>query len=228
MKHIAVTLSILLLAASASATTIQNVSVTIGTTTYDTVTLPWTFPIPLDVGQDLVLTQKDAANRRAYNFDTSDEHGVPVITITSEGITTTFVDTLGVLSLKGHDAENTVANEAQNYGAPLHGPGYDLYLGYADNVHTGPCGAYASSLGLDGSSTCLPSPFEHAVAFEGLPAFLPNELGLIEDQPWHCRFDDCYDAGVLRIVATDPIPEPASLLLLGAGLLIVAIQMRRR
>jgi hypothetical protein len=229
MKHIAAALSILLLAATASATTITNVSIQIGTTLYDSSTVRWTFPISLDTGQDLVLTQKDLIDRTAYNFDTSDVHGTPTIFIAADGVTTAFTDVLGVLTLKNRDAENTFDNEAQKYGAPLIGPGYELYLGYVDTVHTGPCGAFASSIGLLGSSNCLPddAPLAHATVFEGAGSLLPSGLGLIEDQPFHCKLDDCYDAGVLRIVATDPIPEPASLALLGVGLVAVALKLRR-
>jgi hypothetical protein len=218
-------------ASTAEALVITSVVVTITTTTgsstYNAASVGWSFPVTLLTGQDLVLAQ----NNGGYSFDTSDFIGpnpVTTIAVTANGVTTTFTDTLGVLNVKGLDTSNTSDNEAQNYGLALNGPGYQLFLGYADNVHTSACGVWASSIGLLGSSTCLPSPFTTATFFQGVGAPNPN---LAQTQPFHCSSNpqaaDCYDSGVIRIVAT-AVPEPTSMALVLAGAVGLAARKWRR
>jgi hypothetical protein len=217
------------------ATTITNVTVSIGTynflsgTCAPTATsncVGWTFPLNLASGQDLVLTQDLLGmpnDTTSYNFDTSDlpnnNNLIPQIAITADGITTVFSDFGQVLNVKNQGSVDLSLNEAQNYGAALVGPGYEVFLGYADNVHSGLCGEYATLLGLMGSSTCFPSPFDAASFFYGAAGIDP---GLVENNPNHCANDGtaaCYDAGVIRIVATSqPVPEPATMTLLLTGL----------
>jgi hypothetical protein len=218
---------------SAEALSITNVVVTIGPDVFNSASVGWTFPVNLLPGQDLVLSQDlpgTATSTTSYNFDTSEAMvGVPQISITADGITTVFSDTNGVLNVKNRDGENGSDNEAQNYGAPLIGPGYQLFLGYFDNVHTGPCGAWASSIGLNGSTTCVPTPFFGATSFQGKGALDP---GLIETLANHCSetLPNCWDAGVLRIVA-DPgsqVPEPATVSLLLTGLAVLTARGYRQ
>src|SRR5262245_49246002 len=168
--------------AAADSIVFTDVRVTIGSYSYPPGTcapiagvsncVGWSFPVPLAPGEDLVLTQNHVGaptqDLSSFNFDTSDNAGPndPQISITANGVTTVFSDTHRVLNAGGIDFNvSSVNNEAQNYGAPLIGPGYLVYLGYADNTHTGACGAWASGVGLNGSGTWFPSPFFQATVF---------------------------------------------------------------
>jgi MYXO-CTERM domain-containing protein len=137
-----------------------------------------------------------------------------------------------VLNVKGIDTLSNSNNEAQNYGAPLLGPGYQVFLGYADNTHTGPCGAWATSIGLNGSATCFPQVFFGASNFDGAPALLPDQLVLDQTLPNHCPpgSPTCYEGGVIRIVATSvPVPDHAATMpLLLAGLAAIGAGRWRR
>ena len=217
----------------AEATTITSVVVTNNGALYNAGNVGWTFPINLLTGQDLVLTQDfhGTLNGSAeYDFDTSDNllslpPFIPHISVTSteDGITmvtTEFDDLLQVLNVKNQGPVALEFNEAQNYGLALIGPGYQLFLGYADNVHPGACGAYASSLGLIGSATCFPSIFAGASFFQGVGGLIPPSPPIVEpNDGFHCSSaqHNCYDAGVIRIVAS-PVPEPATVTLLLTGL----------
>jgi hypothetical protein len=200
----------------------------------------WQFPVTLNANQDLVLTQRFAgtANNCAapnpagnpncsYNFDTSDVTADPGVnptpgpstpyqlSITANGVTTMFIDALRVLDVRGDGSVATNLNEAQNYGAPLVGPGYLVFLGYADNTHSDACGSRATAVGLSGSITCFPQVFDGtfpgttaATFFQGTPGVLPTGLPAA-----HCGIGgavNCYEAGVIRIVATPTVPEPAT------------------
>jgi PEP-CTERM motif len=227
--------------APAEAISITSVVVTANLQTYNAL-LGWSFPVSLSNGQDLVLTQdfQGAPDGSAsYNFDTSDNppgagSNIPRIDITADGVTTSFFDVLQVLNVKNQGSVSLNSNEAQNYGLPLVGPGYQVFLGYADNVHPGSCGVYAASLGLAGSLiTCFPAPFDGPTVFrfEGTGALVPIDptTGQLVQEPndgVHCSsaLHNCYDAGVIRIVAT-PVPEPATISLLLMGL--AALTARR-
>jgi hypothetical protein len=225
----------LLLASPARAVVITDVSVLIGTTQFTAASVGWTFPYTLQPGQDLVLTQSlngPATTTTSYNFDTSDIFGnfFPIISITADGVTTQFTDLAQILNTKGIDIPNNVNNEAQVYGIPLVGPGYTVFLGYADNTHTGPCGGWASSVGLNGSLTCLPSPFFGATYFDGAGGLNPPQL--VQTDPNHCdgsgTIANCYEGGVIRILATQNVPEPGVMALLLTGAAIAAARYGRR
>ena len=121
--------------------------------TYTAASVGWNFSgggVSLLPGQDLVLAQnfQGAPNKTtSYTFDTSDVQGpqnFAQISITVDGVTTLFTDANQVLNLKGLDVISVIDNEAQDFGLAMDGPGYAVFLGYADNVHAGACGGWAS------------------------------------------------------------------------------------
>jgi len=204
---------------------ITNVSVSFGAVgctqnstcvaTYTAADVGWNFSgggVKLQPGEDLVLAQnfQGAPNKTtSYNFDTSDIQGpqnFAQISITVDGVTTLFTDMDQVLNLKGMDVISLIDNEAQDYGLPMNGPGYRVFLGYADNTHTGICGGWASSLGLNGSSTCFPSAFFGATVFQGQGGLMPDIPVPSQGLPNHCLggVPTCYESGVIRILALDP------------------------
>ena len=175
----------------------------------------------------------------SYNFDTSDVQGpanTPVITVTtSDGVVSMFSDTTQVLNTRGLDLGFDIFNEAQNYTL-LSGPAgidYRVYVGYADNVHTGACGGGATLLGLNGSSTCFPEVFNTSTYQDFAPGFLPAIPLPSIQLPNHClefaATATCFEGGVIRIVADDPatVPEPATLLMVGSGGMLLARRYRR-
>lgn len=102
-------------------------------------------------------------------------------------------------------------NEVQNYGLLLNAPGYGAFLGNADKVHPGPCGASAGSIGLRGSPTCSPSGNSGATFFADKGA----------GNAFHCVSGNCHDADVIPTRATGdsvPVPEPGTMTLLVVGL----------
>lgn len=180
----------------------------------------WSFPVSLTAGQDLVLTQ----NTGTYSFDTSDagcegyplayalcDTGWALISLKINGTWIVFWDLNRVLTLGGRDPLDP-KNEAQEYSPAYSGPGFDVWLGYADNIHTDPCGSYPHSMGLFGAVTCLPSPFEHVFDSDRPTYFQGQSVpleGLIQTEPHHCvvrnLLHGCYDAPAIRVVAhTEP------------------------
>ena len=232
-------------AAAAEAAVITNVTVTIGGVTFTSASVGWTFPYTLLPGQDLVLTQSfngPPNTTTSFNFDTGSVLGpgnIPQISITADGVTTVFSDTGQVLNVRGSSTMSPSDNRAQLYSGALAGPdglAYQVFVGYADNTHTGPCGVWATSIGLNGSATCLPQIFNGlygsgiATFFDGAGGLLPPPL--VNTLPNHCTTGaDCYQAGVIRILAVNPqqpIPEPATMALVLTGGALAAVRRYRR
>lgn len=181
----------------------------------------------LTAGQQLILTQNSG-----YNFDTSEDQADRAVAASRHIVTInglSFTDTTGVLLglPRGVDPENAVFNETQDWVLIGTVAGeFQLFVGYADNAHTGPC--------LDADSNCFPNP---------LNGIWPNGQPGNPAQPGIFFFgaggtggcdragaNPCYDAGALRIVALDTptVPEPAAIILLALGLAVFSVVNFRR
>ncbi len=176
--------------AQSSVLTINSVVVLIGPGGYWSPSVTrWQFPITLEAGQDVILASKGAGD-----FNTSFAVGpYPArLWITVNGVRSVFEDASGILNVRGLNGQHAPsANKAQEWGEPMIGPGYLLYVGYADTVHADPCGSYATSIGLIGASECVPAGFRASTFFQGAPAV--QEVGGIVG----------YDSGVIRIIVTE-------------------------
>jgi hypothetical protein len=186
--------------------------------------------INLLTGQTLVLTQ--GQNGGGFNFDTSDL-GFSQAVITING-TFNFTDgpvagtnnvLNGTLAPRGTDPIDTAHQEATDYSETATQTQlglFNLNLGYADNIHTNAC--------ADASGNCLPEVFQGtATFFLGGGATPP--AGYPQGGENHCDVttNTCFDAGVIMITALQrQIPEPSSLLLLGAGLMGLATYARKQ
>jgi len=172
-------------------------------------------------GQSLVLTQTTG-----FNFDTSDgpTGTTGCATLGSTPCTVTLNVNGTAIPLAANNALNnfnldnnplgTVHNEATDWTSVGSLAGLSIFIGYADTAHTGTC--------ADADGNCLPenpwqgSPGTTFIGATGGPGGC--------DRP---GVTACFDAGAIRITGVG-VPAPATLLLLGTGLVGAAAWQRRK
>jgi hypothetical protein len=215
---------------------ITSVTVTVGPGSFSSI---WTFPVNLAEGQSLLLSQT-GTTANAYNFDTSDFcipagncTTSPTITVATNVGNFIFTDSANVLSSPaGVDNNITPPLETREYVATGQtggtGTGLSLGVGYADDAHFEAPHSTCSATGTVDTPiiNCRPDPFS--------ATFVQATLvtgGCLTPGSSPPTFDtrSCIDAGVLRFVNTSvpQVPEPSTLLLLGGGLLSLAVWGRR-
>lgn len=206
---------------SAAPIVITDFSVKAGGITFDAARVGWASTLTLQDGQTAVYTQdgpgqgEDAGT--GFNFDLSDYlGGTPaLVCLTVNGMPGCFSDTGFVLTAGGNDGGGL--NESHDWTDRISTStlGWAIYFGYADTVH--PEGTCATP-------TCKPSLFEDATYFEGAGSNIA---------PGSTEGHFSYDSAVVLIKNTalpdfHPVPEPATLGLLGLGLLGVGAKVRKR
>jgi hypothetical protein len=177
----------------------------------------WNLPIALNGGDSLILTQTAAG---PFNFDTSDLNCLPCTPIAQVTVNgSPFADPSRVLTFGGLDDGTTTTNQAHEWALIGSTADFQVFVGYADTAHSNAC--------HDASGNCLPDPFAASggtpkVFFEGAPTASTSCESTHGGSP-------CFDAGAIMIVAlSHQAPEPSTLMLLGTGLIGVAIWGRKR
>jgi len=225
---------------TSEAVNITSVSVTVGGTTWCSTNLACTNPIwnlgagvnLANAGDSLILTQTGGQN--SFNFDTS-EGNAPACNAGNPCATTIAVNGVvvgggnNILANNNVDPGTSTHNEAADYGLYGATAAFRVDTGYADNIHSDAC---ADTIPAGGN--CLPGPF----AASATDTFIGGGAsgvgtGVTQGGANHCSVTvgtDCFDAGVVRIVALDVprVPEPSSLLLLGVGIMGLAAWGRSR
>ena len=216
------------------ATNVTSIKVTIGTTTYcDSSQVGCTFTIwnlgaggvNLATGALMLTQNQPGVGAGGFDFDTSDLSSttvVPTITIGTTAGTFMFTDAGQILNDPRTpgvpDPDTPGHQEAVDWTSVGTTGGIQLWLGYADNAHSG---TDTGGLCGDADKDCLPGTGSATSPWQGTPGttFLGNPFS---STPGCIRtgITSCFDAGALRIeqVAVTS-PEPSALLLLGFGLL---------
>jgi hypothetical protein len=205
----------------------------------------WTLPaggVTITDGQSAVFTQTGVGGLGGdFNFDTSDTFGrntagAPVeiacsaanpctVAVAINGATQVAAAN-GILNNFNLDNSLQSHNEARDYNqgqgpfGPFGPAAWTLSLGYADNAHMSGSPACA-----DTNADCLPAPGA-LLGATNAALFFGKGGGVVSGSSCTVA-GTCYDAGAIRI-SVPVVPEPASLLLLGGGLIFGGGMARRK